>query len=152
MLLALKSRRFRWGNVLDSFMHSVDRCLMNTNHVPGFVQGLKEARLHGTQPICFLVDHPRRPRDVSTVTVIQCDQSYNDGTTHPCPPLLFSGSPTHLWSALPLSNCGTQCWADSGGYHGETKLTCLCEHLGGLAMSAGTRGGVLGGGGGVWEE
>lgn len=144
MLPALKGRQFQWGNVLDSFMHSVDRCLMDTNHVPGFVQGLKEARLHVTQPICFLVDHPLRPRDVSTVIVIQCDQS--------CPPPLFAGSTTHLWSALPLSNCCTQCWADSGGYHGETKPTCQCEHLGGLAMSAGTRGGFLGGGGGVWEE
>lgn len=28
----------------NSFMHSMDRCLVNTYHVPGFVQGLKEAR------------------------------------------------------------------------------------------------------------
>lgn len=129
---------------IDPYMHSMDRYLVNTNHVPGFVQGLEEARLHGTQPICLLVDHPLRPRDVSTVIVIQCDQRYNDGAMDPCTPAPFTGSPTPLWSALPLSNCCSRCWADSGGYHRETKSTCLCEHIGGLAMSAGTRGGFLG--------
>lgn len=86
VLPALQGGQFVGEMCVGSFMHSMDRYLVNTNHVPGFVQSLKEARVHGTQPICSLSDHPMRPTDMHMVIAIQCNQCYNDGATYSCTP------------------------------------------------------------------
>lgn len=68
---------------LDSFTHSMDRCLVNPYPVLGFVQGLEEARVQEMQPTGL----------VSMVVVTQCDQCYKDGAAHSCSPFrLFTGS------------------------------------------------------------
>ena len=68
---------------LNSFMHSMDRCLVNPYPVPGFVKGLEEAKVQEMQPTGL----------VSIVVVTQCDQGYKDGAAHSCSPFcLFTGS------------------------------------------------------------
>lgn len=49
---------------VDSLMHPMDRCLVNTYHVPGFVPGSREAGVHKTQSLSLLARCAMRPTDV----------------------------------------------------------------------------------------